>query len=90
VRADGQEVRVTSLDRVIFPAATFTKAHLLDYYLQVAPRLLPHVVDRPATLRRIPEGPEGPDFFQTRAPPTHRGCGRWSCRSARGRASTPS
>jgi bifunctional non-homologous end joining protein LigD len=63
------ELRVSSLDRVLWPEVGFTKAHLLDYWLKVAPVLLPHLRGRPLTLHRFPEGYGGPHFFQTRTPP---------------------
>ncbi|MFN2625701.1 MAG: non-homologous end-joining DNA ligase [Mycobacteriales bacterium] len=65
----GQRVRVSSLDRVLFPATGFTKAELVDYYVHVADALLPHLGQRPLTLHRYPEGVGGPHFFQTRTPP---------------------
>jgi len=68
VDVDGRAVRVTNLDRVLWPAVGVTKADLLRYYDAVAPVLLPHLVDHPITLHRFPEGVDGPHFFQTRAP----------------------
>jgi bifunctional non-homologous end joining protein LigD len=58
-------VRLTSLDRVLWPRTGFTKGDLLDYYLAVAPILLPHLADRPLTLGRWPLGVEGRGFAQT-------------------------
>ncbi len=69
VEVEGRVVQVSSLDRVLWPATGTTKAELLQHYLRVAPVLLPHVVDRPLTLHRFPEGVGGPHFFQTRTPP---------------------
>lgn len=69
VEVGGRTVRVSSLDRAIWPAIGFTKAHLLDYYVRVAPALLPHLAGRPVTLHRYPEGVAGKHFFQTRTPP---------------------
>ncbi|NHC15517.1 non-homologous end-joining DNA ligase [Motilibacter deserti] len=69
VCVDGRVVHVSSLDRVLWPAAGVTKAELLDYYVRVAHALLPHVAGRPVTLHRFPEGIGGPHFFQTRTPP---------------------
>jgi bifunctional non-homologous end joining protein LigD len=66
---DGQRVRVTSLDRVLWPDTGMTKAQLIDYYIGVAPVLLPHLADRPLTLHRYPGGVYGNHFFQTRCPP---------------------
>ena len=64
----GRSVRLTTLDRLLWPELGFTKAHLLDYYARIAPVLLPHLVNRPVTLRRFPEGVDGKNFFQTRTP----------------------
>jgi bifunctional non-homologous end joining protein LigD len=65
----GKEVALTHLDRVYFPEAGYTKAEVLDYYLQVAPYLLPHIKDRPLTLERWPEGIDNGSFFQKNASP---------------------
>ena len=69
VDVDGRTLQVSSLDRVLWPATGTTKAELLEHYLAAAPLLLPHVVGRPLTLRRFPQGVGGKDFFQTRTPP---------------------
>jgi bifunctional non-homologous end joining protein LigD len=65
----GRKVRVTTLNRVLWPDSGVTKAELIDYYITVAPVLLPHLVDRPLTLHRYPEGVYGEHFYQTRCPP---------------------
>ena len=59
------EVELTNLDRVLFPAAGFTKRDLVDYYRRVAPVLLPHLAGRPLTLGRFPAGIEGRGFATT-------------------------
>lgn len=64
VEADGRRVRLTNLQRVLWPATGDTKGDLLAYYREVAPALLPHLVDRPVTLWRYPEGVDGPSWFQ--------------------------
>jgi bifunctional non-homologous end joining protein LigD len=69
VEVEGRRLQVSSLDRVLWPGTGTTKAELLQYYLAVAPRLLPHLADRPLTLHRYPQGVGGPHFFQTRTPP---------------------
>lgn len=61
-------VAMTSLDKVWFPQARFTKADMFDYLLNVAPLALPHLRERPFTLKRFPEGVDGPHFFEKRAP----------------------
>lgn len=69
VEVSGRTLQVSSLDRVLWPRTGTTKAELLEYYLSVAPVLLPHLADRPVTLHRFPDGVDGPHFFQTRTPP---------------------
>jgi bifunctional non-homologous end joining protein LigD len=69
VNVDGRNVRVTNLDRILWPSVQATKADLIRYYVSVAPLLLPHLAGHPLTLHRYPEGVEGPHFFQTKAPP---------------------
>lgn len=69
VEIAGRRLPVSSLDRVLWPETGGTKAELMNYYVSVAPALLPHLADRPLTLHRFPEGVTGPHFFQTRCPP---------------------
>ncbi|MGH9087242.1 MAG: non-homologous end-joining DNA ligase [Acidimicrobiales bacterium] len=64
----GHRLTLSNLDKVLYPAAGTTKAAVIAYYAQIAPVLLPHVRDRPVTLRRFPEGVEGPSFFEKNAP----------------------
>lgn len=63
-RLGEKEVTFTHLDRVYYPVPGYTKAEALDYYLRVAPYLLPHLKDRALTLERRPEGVEDGSFFQ--------------------------
>ena len=73
VRDDGameiETVRVTHPDRVVFAGQNITKRRLIDYYLSVKDRILPHVADRPLSLVRFPSGAEGDGFFQKHASP---------------------
>jgi bifunctional non-homologous end joining protein LigD len=71
VDVGGHRVRITTPERVLYPRTGFTKARMLEYYASIAPVLLPHVVDRPLTLRRFPEGVEGPTWYQTRCGANH-------------------
>ena len=57
-------MNVTSRERVLWPETGFTKGDLADYYRAVAPALVPHLAQRAVTLRRFPEGVEGPNWFQ--------------------------
>lgn len=62
---DGRDVALTSLDRVLWPRAGFTKGAMIDYYARMAPTLLPHISDRALTLGRFPAGVDGRGFAQT-------------------------
>jgi bifunctional non-homologous end joining protein LigD len=64
VLVDGRTLTLTNLGKVLYPETGFTKAEVLDYYQRVAAVLLPHIADRPLTLKRYPEGVEGEAFFQ--------------------------
>ena len=59
----GQEVKLTNPGRVLYPAAGTTKSQVVAYYLGVAPAMLPHLLGRPATRKRWPEGVDGLAFF---------------------------
>lgn len=65
---DGIAVTVTNLEKVFYPAAGFTKGHVIDYYIRVAKYLLPHLEDRPVTLKRYPNGVGGEFFYEKDAP----------------------
>jgi bifunctional non-homologous end joining protein LigD len=62
------KVELSSRDRVLFPEDGITKGDLFEYYEQVAPALLPHLRDRPFTMKRWREGLPGGSFFQKQAP----------------------
>ncbi|MGH3795624.1 MAG: non-homologous end-joining DNA ligase [Pseudonocardiaceae bacterium] len=63
VQVDGQRMRLSNLDKVLYPATGFTKGEVIDYYTRVAPMILPHLADRPVTLRRYPDGVAAESFF---------------------------
>ena len=68
--SSSEDVKFTNLDRVVFPESGYTKGDVLEYYAAVAPKLLPHLRDRPVTLERLPEGvtDKGPRFWQKNTP----------------------
>jgi bifunctional non-homologous end joining protein LigD len=66
----GHAVPVTHLDKPYWPQAGVAKRDMLAYYLRIAPVILPHLRDRPVTLRMYPEGADGPSYYQ-RACPEH-------------------
>lgn len=68
VQVDGRPIALSNLDKVLYPAAGFTKAQVIDYYHRIAPLLLRHLEDRPVTIKRYPDGVDGESFFQKNAP----------------------
>jgi bifunctional non-homologous end joining protein LigD len=68
VDVEGQTLTLSNLDKVLYPETGFTKAEVISHYQQVASAMLPHLADRPATLKRYPEGVDGESFFQKHAP----------------------
>jgi bifunctional non-homologous end joining protein LigD len=70
VEVDGRELKLTNLDKVLYPEAGFTKGEVVDYYAKVAPAMVPHLRGRALTLRRFPEGVDDTDgaFFEKRCP----------------------
>ncbi len=71
VTVDGRRLRISNWDKVLFPQAGFTKGDLIAYYARIAPSLLPHLHDRPLTLKRYPNGVEAPYFYEKQSP-SHR------------------
>jgi bifunctional non-homologous end joining protein LigD len=68
---EGRALAVSNLDKVLWPKAGFTKGEMIHYYIQIAPAILPHLKDRPLTMKRYPDGVEG-DFFYEKNCPGHR------------------
>jgi bifunctional non-homologous end joining protein LigD len=70
VDVDGRRLKLTNLEKVLYPKAGFTKGEVVDYYAKIAPAIIPHLSGRALTLRRFPEGVEDLDaaFFEKRCP----------------------
>jgi bifunctional non-homologous end joining protein LigD len=68
VDIDGHVLSLSNLDKVMYPEVGFTKGRLIDYYTRVAPAVLPHLRDRPLTLKRYPDGVEGQYFYEKNCP----------------------
>jgi bifunctional non-homologous end joining protein LigD len=71
VEVDGRRLELSNLEKVFYPKVKFTKAQVIDYYVRIAPALLPHLKDRPVSLKRYPDGVTAPYFFEKQAP-SHR------------------
>ena len=71
VEVEGRRLSLSNLDKVMYPETGFTKGQVIDYYTRIAPVLLPHLRDRPLTLKRYPNGVEGQYFYEKQCP-SHR------------------
>jgi bifunctional non-homologous end joining protein LigD len=65
---EGRELKLSNLDKVLYPKARFTKGDVIAYYAQIAPVLLGHLAERPLTVTRWPDGVQAKSFFQKQAP----------------------
>src|SRR6058998_2286054 len=68
---EGKKLSVSNLDKVLYPKVGFTKGQVIDYYIRIAPALLPHLQDRPLTMKRYPNGVDA-EFFYEKNCPSHR------------------
>ncbi|HEX5146978.1 MAG TPA: DNA ligase D, partial [Conexibacter sp.] len=68
IELDGRTLRLSNLDKVMYPRAGFTKGELIGFYAAIAPVLLPHLRDRPLTLKRYPDGVDGKFFYEKQSP----------------------
>ncbi|HEX7298203.1 MAG TPA: DNA ligase D [Solirubrobacteraceae bacterium] len=66
-----RQVKLSNLDKVLYPAAGFTKRDVIEYYARIAPTVLPHLEDRALTLKRYPNGVDAGHFYEKNAP-SHR------------------
>jgi bifunctional non-homologous end joining protein LigD len=68
VEVDGRELRLSNLTKVFWPQEGYTKGDLIAFYANAAPLILPHLQHRPLTMKRMPDGAEGPFFYEKTAP----------------------
>jgi bifunctional non-homologous end joining protein LigD len=68
VAIDGHDLELSNLDKLMYPAAGFTKGEVIDYYTRIAPVMLPHLAGRAVTRIRYPNGVEGAHFFEKNKP----------------------
>ena len=71
VEVDGRQLELSNLEKIFYPKVQFTKAQVIDYYVRIATALLPHLKNRPVSLKRYPDGVTRPYFFEKQAP-SHR------------------
>ena len=71
VITEGRRLKITNWDKVLYPETGFTKGDLIAYYARIAPVVLPHLHDRPLTLKRYPNGVDAPYFYEKQSP-SHR------------------
>jgi bifunctional non-homologous end joining protein LigD len=67
VDIQGRHLKLTNLEKVLYPAAGFTKGQVIDYYARIAPVMVPHLAGRPLTLKRYPNGVADQYFFEKNA-----------------------
>lgn len=68
VNVEGRQLTLSNIDKVLYPETGFTKGQVIDYYVRVAPLLLPHLAGRPLTLKRYPNGVGGMFFYEKNCP----------------------
>ena len=70
IEVEGRELAISNVDKVYFPESRFTKGEVITFYSEIAEVIVPHLRDRPLTLKRFPEGINGEHFYEKNAP-TH-------------------
>ena len=68
VQVEGRTLSLSNLGKVLYPVPGFTKGEVIDYYTRIAPVLLPHLRDRPLTLKRYPNGVDAGHFYEKNCP----------------------
>ncbi len=68
VDVEGKHLKLSNLDKVLYPEAGFSKGQVIDYYVRIAPVLLPHLHGRPLTMKRYPNGVNGMFFYEKNCP----------------------
>ena len=68
VDIEGKHLKLSNLEKVLYPATGFTKKDVIDYYARIAPAIIPHLAGRALTRKRYPDGVDGEPFFEKNAP----------------------
>jgi bifunctional non-homologous end joining protein LigD len=68
IEVQGKQLKLSNLDKVLYPAVEFTKQQIIDYYVRIAPAMLPHLAGRALTRKRYPNGVDEEFFYEKNAP----------------------
>ena len=68
IEVQGKQLKLSNLDKVLYPATGFTKQQIIDYYVRIAPAMLPHLAARTLTRKRYPNGVDEEFFYEKNAP----------------------
>src|SRR5258708_122083 len=82
----GLRICLSNLDKVLYPATGYIKGEMIDYYIRIAPFLVPHLCGRPVTRVRFPDGVAAEGFYEKSLPPATPGWvrrQRWTCGASR-------
>src|SRR5579862_2137058 len=68
IEIQGRQLKLSNLEKILYPDAGFSKQQIIDYYVRIAPAMLPHLKDRPLTRKRYPNGVDQEFFYEKNAP----------------------
>ncbi len=68
IEIQGKQLKLSNLEKVLYPATGFTKQQVIDYYVRIAPAMVPHLAGRPLTRKRYPNGVDEEFFYEKNAP----------------------
>jgi bifunctional non-homologous end joining protein LigD len=68
IEIQGKNLKLSNLEKILYPAAGFTKKDVIDYYVRIAPAIIPHLAGRALTRKRYPDGVDGEPFYEKNAP----------------------
>jgi bifunctional non-homologous end joining protein LigD len=68
IEVQGKHLKLSNLEKVLYPATGFTKQQVIDYYVRIAPAMVPHLAERPLTRKRYPNGVDAEFFYEKNAP----------------------
>lgn len=68
IEVQGKQLKLSNLEKVLYPVPGFTKKDVIDYYVRIAPAIIPHLSGRALTRKRYPDGVDGEPFFEKNAP----------------------